>query len=212
MNKESVTVSRKWPRRFGVLLAVVVFALFLAPVQTAVARWFVSDLEFAEVEFKSLWLGPWGARVQDLRFNMPGVELQASELQLDIASWSSLLGLRLDIAQVSAADIDLQIDQSAMPEADSGVVEQAPVAELTGPFAGLSPLMRLPQWLLVRELSADGRLRYISSGQLHISGPFEIELADLRPGHNASLLIDVGIEAQRDKQLLAALRGSAEAY
>jgi hypothetical protein len=210
MNKESVTVSRKWPRRFGVLLAVVVFALFLAPLQTAVARWFLSDLEFAEVEFTSLWLGPWGARVQDLRFNMPGVELQASELQLDIASWSSLLGLRLDIAQVSAAGIDFQIDQSAMPVADSGVVEQAPVAEPTGPFAGLSPLMRLPQWLLVRELSADGRLRYISSGELDISGPFKIELADLRPGHNASLLIDAGIEAQRDKQLLAALRGSAE--
>jgi len=161
---------RRWTRVAAIALAaavVVVLLALLPPVQKAVVTSIAGGVEGVDLELGHVWAGPWGATVRDLRIVMPGTEVAADTVEVDLGFWSSLTGLRLDVEEVTAHGVNLTLGPFV---ADGKVADE----EAPAPFRGLAPMARLPTRLAVRRLAADGRVTVIANDTVEVTGPWTL--------------------------------------
>jgi hypothetical protein len=159
-------------------VAALILAMLTPPVQKAVVKVFAGRLDGLDVEVGHLWAGPWGASVRDLRVTLPGIEVTADTVDVDLAFWSSLSGLRLDVEDVAAHGVDITVAPFA---ADEEVVEH----EAPPPFRGLAPVARLPARLVVRRFASDGRVRLTGNTDVDVTGPWTLTAEAIGPGRTS---------------------------
>ena len=148
----------------AVLLCLIVLAA-MPPVQTRLARAALSRLDGVDVRLDHLAAGLGGVTVEGLRVAAPGLDASVERADVNIAFWSSLARLGLDVEQVRIEGVDVRV----VPVPGE---KPAPAAGPREPFAGLGPIARLPKRIRVRALEADGRLVVQPSEDVEIAGPW----------------------------------------
>src|SRR5262245_41351138 len=136
----SVVTKATLRRALWIALAALVCSIVtvsLPPVQTRVARAVLSRLDGVEVDLDYLAAGLGGVTVTGLRVDAAGLAARVESVDVDIAFWSSLARLGLDVEQVKIRGVDLR----ATPVPDEKTVVASAPRE---PFAGLARLARLP--------------------------------------------------------------------
>lgn len=189
-----------------------VLVLALPPTQLLLARAFLGSLEGAKVELGYLWLGPRGVALEDLRFEAPGLTVAVAAADVDLAFWSSLTGLRVDVENVAVRDMAVRVDRAAMIAAATappeGTVEAAPEQP---PFAGIAASARLPEWLTVRAFNASGDVQVLTArGDIDASGPWELTAAALAAASTATAHLAATLDSRRGGEVLATSRMDAE--
>ncbi|HUL80697.1 MAG TPA: DUF748 domain-containing protein, partial [Gammaproteobacteria bacterium] len=180
----------------AVLLGLIVLAA-LPPVQTRLARAVLSRLDSVDVRLEYLAAGLGGVTVEGLRIAAPGLEASVERADVDIAFWSSLARLGLDLENVRVNGVDVRV---------APVPGEAPppTAAPREPFAGFGPIARLPKRIRVRALEANGRLAVRPSEDVEVAGPWKLTLDSLGPGATATLRLDASTETRRDGEPVAA--------
>jgi hypothetical protein len=174
---------------------VAVLVLLLPPVQTGLARRLASGIEGAEVSLERVSAGPWGAELRGLTVAAPGVQIEVPQATVDLAFWSSLGHLAIDVEQATASGIRIGVGR--LPERSDGAAE--PVE-----FNGLGPLARLPKRFVVRRLEAEGSIELILSDEVVVAGPWTLEASGLGPDRRAEASIEATLEGRRDAEPFAA--------
>jgi len=187
----------------AVLLCLVVLAA-LPPVQLRLARAVLSRLDGVDVRLDHLAVGLGGVTVEGLRVAAPGLEATVERADVDLAFWSSLARLGLDVEQVRIDGVDVRV----VPVPGE---KPAPAARPREPFAGLGPIARLPKRIRVRALAAAGRLAVQPSEDLEIAGPWKVTLDSLGAGAAAKLRVEASTETRRDGEAVAASTIAASA-
>ena len=187
----------------AVLLCLIVLAA-LPPVQTRLARAALSRLDGVDVRLDYLAAGLGGVTVEGLRVAAPGLEASVERADVDLAFWSSLARLGLDVEQVRIDGVDIRI----VPVPGE---KPAPAAGPHEPFAGLGPVARLPKRIRVRAFAADGRLAVQPSEDVEIAGPWKLTLDSLGAGATATLRLEASTETRRDGEAVAASTIAASA-
>jgi hypothetical protein len=207
------------PLRWLIIAASIIACLLLLALIPAVQRALLSladqQLEAVSIQAGAVHVGPWGGYLEELSVTQSGFALQAKALHVDIAFWPSLFKRRLIIEKASGEHINLAL--SPTPASVSAPADtEAPPAR---PFNGLSPLLRWPRFLVVEQLTANGRVEVISqapegSAPTQFAGPWELQASALQAGEEAKLTADITLRASRNEQhtggLIAHLQGNAD--
>ena len=192
-------VRRRLKRVLMVATAVVVIAvavMLLPPVQTALVRAAAARAEGVDVELGRVWAGPWGADLRDLRVRIPGIEIEIPRAEADIAFWSSLVHLRLDVEHAAAGGVRLRVGRLPARAAEAA----EPVE-----FDGLAPLARVPGRIVVRRVEADGSVEIALSDTLGISGPWSVSAAEVGPNREPQGTLKAELAAGLDGEVFAAV-------
>ena len=197
------TMRRALWSALAVLLCLIVLAA-LPPVQTRLARAALSRLDGVDVRLDRLAAGLGRVTVEGLRVAAPGLDASVERADVDLAFWSSLLRLGLDVEQIRVAGADVRV----VPVPGE---KPAPAAGPREPFAGLGPVARLPKRIRIRALAADGRLAVQPSEDVEVSGPWKLTLDSLGAGATATLRLDASTETRRENELVAASTIAASA-
>jgi hypothetical protein len=196
-------------RRAGLIALAVLLCLIVAaslpPVQLRVARAALSRLEGVEVRLDYLWAGFGGVTVEGLHVAAPGLDASVARADVDIAFWSSLTRLGLDVRQVRVQGVAVRV---ARQPSDASA---APASRPREPFAGLAQVARVPKWIRVRALSADGNVAVQTATDVDVSAPWRVTLAALGAGQSATLRVDASPETRRGGDLVAASEVSTTA-
>ena len=171
------------------ILAVLVVLLLLPPVQTALVRSAVRGVEGVEIDVGRVSAGPWGGEVEGLRVQVPGLEITVERAEADLAFWSSLGHLALDVEQAVAKGVDIRIG----PFVVGGGGDDEKAAE-PFEFHGLSPFARLPRRLVVRSAQAVGTITVTATEELAITGPWSATASDLGPQRRLSAELDTTLD------------------
>ena len=187
----------------GVMLGLALL-LALPPVQVGLARAFVANLEGVTIEIGYLWAGPNGVDLRGLRLERPGFEVSVAEADVDLAFWASLAALSLDVENATLRGVDVLVDRTAMPPAE--------LEEEQWSLAGMKLLVKLPSWLALRDLDAAGDIALRTArGDIHASGPWELDVDALAAESTASARLTAALDTRRSGEVLATSRIDANA-
>ena len=190
------TMRRALWSALAVLLGLIVLVA-LPPIQTRLARAVLSRLDGVDVQLDHLAAGLGGVTVEGLRMAAPGLEASVERADVDLAFWSSLAHLGLDVENVRIDGVDVRV--APVPGQ-----QPAPAAGPREPFAGLGPIARLPKRIRVRAFEANGRLAVRPAEDLEVAGPWKLTLDSLGAGATAMLRLDASAETRRDGEAVAA--------
>ncbi len=185
-----------------VVLVVLVVAVLLPPVQIVLLSAVVGGIEGVEFGVDRVWAGPWGGEVEGLRVQAAGLEMTVERAEADLAFWSSLSHLSLDVEEASASGVDIHIG----PFAETGQAEASEPFE----FRGLARVARVPRRVVVRSAEAHGTIAVLASNAVTLSGPWSVTAGDLGPNRRLEAALDSTLEVRRDGNavLAAAIDGS----
>lgn len=172
------------------MVAVLAVLLLLPPVQTALVRSAVGGVEGMKIDVGRVAAGPWGGSVDNLLVSSPGLELSVDRVEADIAFWSSLGHLALDLENASASGVDIRLGpfiETADEEAAEPFV-----------FRGVAPLARLPRRVIVRSGGAEGTITVLASDTVTLVGPWSVTASNVGPKRRLSAEVDSNLEARRD--------------
>jgi hypothetical protein len=189
------------------LVVTLVLVLALPPIQLTLARAFFGDLDGADIELGFLWVGPRGVALEGLRVEAPGFVISVEAADVDLAFWSSLLGLQVDIESLDVRGGAARIDRAAMIAA-AAVPADAAAAEAAAPapFTGLAASLRLPEWLTVRSMAAAGDVQLLTArGDIDLSGPWELTLAALEADSRATARFAATLDSRWAGEVLATI-------
>jgi hypothetical protein len=180
------------------------FVLALPAFQVRIARAFIGDLEGVTLELGYLWAGPNGVDVRGLRVEAGSLEVSVAAANVDLAFWASLASGKLDIEAVQLRDVDVLLDRSTLPPEELAAERQA--------FAGLKPLAKIPPWLALRELAAEGDVALRTArGDIDAAGPWQLNASALAAESTASARLTATLDTRRSGEVLAASRVDASA-
>lgn len=189
----------------------------LPPVQLGVIRLFTRDLAAFELDIGRFGAGPWGLGVEDLQLRADGLSISIAAADIDIAFWSSLSGLRLDIESATISGVEVRhdyrpaaetaIDPAGTPEAAAApaTADLSPQPALPDRLARLGDYAAWPDWLLVREAELSGQVLARTATDLDIGSRFELRLADWRVDGRATAELRGAADAGRAGETLAAV-------
>lgn len=180
-----------------VVIVAVVVVLLLPPVQTALVRSVVGGIDGLNFHVDRVWAGPWGAEVEGLEIVAGPVDLGVDRLEADLAFWSSLGHLSLDVEQATVSGVDLRLEPLSL-DGDEGT---EPVE-----FHGLASLARLPKRLIVRRADVEGTVAVFLAGGLSVVGPWNATASDVGPDRRLSATVDSTLETSRAEEILLAAR------
>ena len=192
----------------GALTALLLLGVLLAlpPVQVRLARAVLGGLEGVDVELDSLWAGPNGVALEGLRLESPGLGVTVEAADIDLAFWSSLFGLRLDVENAALRGTNVRIDRAAMLAAAPPDVDAVAAVE-PAPFTGFAASARLPKWLAIRSLDAGGDLAlHTARGDIEVAGPWELTADALAPESMATARLTATVDSRRAGEVLATSR------
>jgi hypothetical protein len=184
--------------------------LALPPVQGALVRAASSNIPGVDIALDYVRAGPGGLVARGARISGGDFELTIREVELDIAFWASLTGLVLDIESAIITDADLRL---TVTPADAGAATPAAGPE-TGdraPFSGLYETARLPPWLRLRALDANGDVTVAIQDGIDMAAPWTLEMHDWAAGSNADARLSTTIDISRAAELIATARLDATA-
>ncbi len=189
----------------AVLLCSIV-AVSLPAVQLRIARAVLSRLDGVDLDVDYLWAGPRGVTAEHVRVASPGLVANVERVAVRVAVWSSLTQLSLDIEQIQLRGVEVGV--SPQPS-DSSV----PPPAVREPFEGVARVAKIPKWIRVRALSADGSIDVRTATDVEIAAPWRVSLEALGAGGTASLRLDASPETRRAGSPVAAstLEASASA-
>ena len=164
----------------------------------------LSRLDGIDVRLDYLAAGLGGVTVEGLRVAAPGLEASVERAEVDLAFWSSLARLGLDVEQIRIDGVDVRV----VPVPGE---KPAPAAGPREPFAGLGPIARLPKRIRVRALEAAGRVAVQPSEEVEIAAPWKLTLDSLGAGAAATLRLEASTETRRDGEVVAASTIAASA-
>ncbi len=195
---------RPWWRHVALIavvaIALAVVMLLLPPVQNAAVTRVAGGVDGVDLELGHVWAGPWGASVRDLRVALSGIEVAVDSLDVNLGFWSSLTHLRLDVEDVAVHGVDLTIGPFA---SDDQVVEDDAAA---APFRGVAPIARLPERLVVRQLTADGHVTVIFSDTVDVTGPWTLTAEAIGAGRESGGALWSNLELRTaDEPVVAAV-------
>jgi len=173
-----------------VVIVAVVVVLLLPPVQTAVVRSVVGGIDGLDFDVDRVWAGPWGGSLEGLSLSGPGVEVSLERADANLAFWSSLGHLALDLESASASGVDIRL----------GPFIQKDHEEAARPFEfhGIAPLARVPRRVVVRSAEAEGTITVLLSDAATVVGPWSVTAEDIGPDRKASAVLDATLESRRD--------------
>ncbi len=184
----------------GAFVTAIIILLMSPPVQTRLLRAAVSGAGGARVEIERVWAGPWGADLRGLRVTAPWFELEVPHAEADVAFWSSLGHLGLDLETVTASDLRIAVGKlPERGETDTGSAE----------FGGLGRLARLPKRLVVRRVEADGSVDITLSEVLKVAGPWSASAADVGRDRRPKGSLQSTLSAVRGGEIVAAAEVTA---
>lgn len=170
----------------------------LPSVQLRIARAVLGRLDGVGIELDYVWAGPRGATVEGLRIDAPGLQAGVRRADVDVAFWPSLRRLALVVDRVEVQGVEV------IATARSSEAEPASSPGSREPFAGLARVARLPAWIRVRTLAADGRVALRTATDVELASPWRATLSELGAGETATLRIDASPEVRRAVDLVAA--------
>jgi hypothetical protein len=180
-------------------LAAGVAILLLPPVQTAIVGWVTGGIDGAEITVGRVSAGPWGADIDDIRVVGPVFELRVDDVDVDLAFWSSLGHLRAEVATATVTGLHIRLEPSSAPSTAASASTADPV-----PFMGLSPVVRLPNRLLVHHAEVEGSFEIVVSDTLRFEGPLAADLTDLGPGRQLTASAKSSIRLLQSGEIRAA--------
>ena len=198
-------MERQRRRRILVVAALAVLTLvvmLLPPFQTAVVRGLVAGVEGADISLDRVAVGPWGARVDNLHLIAPGLELEVPRADVNLAFWSSLGHLSLDIEELAAPGIRMTIARRL----EAPKIQAQPVE-----FNGLAPVTQLPGRLAIRRADADGSIELVVSDTVSLVGTWKLTATGVGSNRQLESAIEAALEGVRDDETFAAARVSATA-
>jgi hypothetical protein len=172
-----------------VVFVVLVVAVLLPPVQNVLLSAVVGGIEGVEFGVDRVWAGPWGGEVEGLRVQAAGLEMTVERAEADLAFWSSLSHLSLDVEEASATGVDIHIG----PFAETGQAEASEPFE----FRGLARVARVPRRVVVRSAEADGTITVTVSDTLELTGPWSVAASNLGPDRRLEGMLESTLEARR---------------
>lgn len=181
----------------GALLLGLIVLIALPPVQARLAVAVAKGVAGVQAEVGYLWAGPRGVTFRDLHVVSNGVELTIAAGNVDLASWSSLSKLELDIETAALRGVDV-----AFARADADVSSDR-ARRWEQVYSGVGERATLPRWLTLRRLEASGRLLLEATPDVEIGGPWELSVASLGPDSTASAGFAATFDAGRSGGLLA---------
>lgn len=161
----------------------------LPPVQLGVARAVADRVDGVELRLGHLWVTPWTVHVENLELGVAaaGLKLGIAEGDVDIALWSSLLGLVVDVEDATLVGFDVDLDLASGPPAE-------PAAERAA-FTGLAAVLRLPPGIRLRNLDASGNLLIRPTTGVDVAGPWQLSAGPLAPAETAALELTASLSA-----------------
>ncbi len=174
------------------ILAILVVLLLLPPVQTALIRAAIAGVDAADLDIGRVSAGPWGGSIESFELRSPGLEISVERADADIAFWSSLGHLALDLDKVSATGVHIRLGPFIAAEHDE--------APEPFEFHGLAPLARVPRRAVVRSADAEGTITVLLSGEATVDGSWSVTASNIGPDREASAALDTTLESRRDGQ------------
>lgn len=179
----------------AVVVAAAVAAALLPPVQTALVRAAVSGVDGMEIGVDRVWAGPWGGRVEGLRLQGPGLQVSVARARADLAFWSSLRHLAVDIERASASGVDIRLGPFVAREDE----EAAEPFE----FRGIGRFARLPRWMVVRAAAVDGTVTIAATDELTMAGRWSLSASGMGPRRRLEGGLQSTLELRRRGETLA---------
>ena len=151
-----------------------------------------------DLELGYVWAGPRGVDASNVRVVMPGLALSVERVDVDIAFWSSLTRVGLDVRRAAVRGVDVRVEP-AQPAAGAPVTapRQPTLRRSPRPFA------QLPRWFTLRELSVDGNVALVLANGVDLAGPWRVGARGFNASSLASLQVEATLEAHRAGELLA---------
>src|SRR5215831_12634230 len=120
------------------ILVTVIVAAALPPVQTRLARAVLSRIDGVDVQLDRLAAGFGGVTVEGLRVQAPGLDASVQRARVDLAFWSSLARLGVDVQRAQIDGVDVRVVPLPAAKRTTSVSPREP-------FPGLRSVARIPK-------------------------------------------------------------------